>query len=81
MINNNGDDKMTESLLEYNVTRIAGEGYVATCVINPEISVFCKNDDVLKTGIHSAAKLYAKSHPTEKNEKIRNDEFQMKLVT
>lgn len=81
MINNNGDDKMTEALLEYNVTKIAGEGYVATCVINPKISVFSKNDDkLLQTGIHSAAKLHAKLHPTDENEKIRNDKFQMKLV-
>lgn len=72
---------MTEALLEYNVAKIAGEGYVATCVINPKISVFAKSDDdLLKTGIHSAAKLYAKLHPTEENTKIRNDEFQMKLV-
>ncbi len=72
---------MTEALLEYNVARIAGEGYVATCVVNPKISVFAKNDDdLLKAGIHSAAKLYAKSHPTEENTKIRNNEFQMKRV-
>lgn len=72
---------MTEALLEYNVTKMAGEGYVATCIINPKISVFSKNDDnLLKTGIHSAAKLYAKLHPTEENKKIRDNEFQMKLV-
>lgn len=72
---------MTEALLEYNVAKIAGEGYVATCVINPKISVFSKNnDDLLKTGIHSAAKLYAKLHPTEENKKIRDNKFQMKLV-
>lgn len=72
---------MTEALLEYNVAKIAGEGYVATCVINPKISVFSKgDDDLLKTGIHSAAKLHARLHPTEENAKIRNNEFQMKRV-
>ncbi len=38
------------------------------------------NGDSLETGIHSAAKLYAKLHPTEENAKIRTNEFKMKLV-
>lgn len=72
---------MVESLLEYNVEKMPGEGFIATCVINPKISVFSKNDDEkLSDGIKSAAKLHAKMHPTEDNKSILENDFQMKRV-
>lgn len=81
MKSNDGGKEMVESLLEYNVEKMPGEGFVARCVINPKISVFSKNDDEkLSGGIKSAAKLHAIIHPTENNELIRKNDFQMKRV-
>ena len=81
MVSNNEVQKMSESLLEYSVTKDPGEGFIATCVINPQISVFSKEDgQLLSDGIKSAAKLYAKLHPTEENISIRDNDFEMKRV-
>lgn len=73
-----GGKKMVESLLEYNVEKMPGEGFVARCVINPKISVFSKEDNItLSNGINSAAKLHAIEHPTEDNKSICENDFQM----
>jgi len=76
-----GEKEMVESLLEYNVEKMPGEGFVARCVINPKISVFSKNDDEkLLSGIKSAAKLHAMMHPTNDNKLICENDFEMKRV-
>lgn len=68
-------------MLDYYVDKSPGEGFIARCVMNPNISVFSKkNDEKLKKGIHSAAYLYAKAHPTDENESIQNRNFEMQLV-
>lgn len=80
MKSKNGDDKMSD-LLQYKIEKSLGEGFIARCIINPKISVFSiENDESLKKGIHSAAKLYALTHPNNENESIREDSFTMQLV-
>lgn len=72
---------MSEELLKYKVEKIVGEGYIASCLVNPNISVFHKdNGEKLVSGIHKAVRLYAKSHPNDDNKNIRDDKFTMKLV-
>lgn len=72
---------MSQSPLEYSIEKIPGEGFVARCVINPKISVFAKeNGNVLSKGIKSAARLYAKEHPTDENKSIRENQFEMRRV-
>ncbi len=80
MVTKSEVQKMTEQL-EYHIERSPGEGFIARCVMNKNISVFSKqNDEKLKKGIHSAAYLYAKLHPTDANKSIIDGNFEMKCV-
>lgn len=75
------DSEMSEALLEYKVERVPGEGYIASCMMEPKISVFHKEDGSdLAKGIHNATRLYVLSHPTTDNDDIRNNNFEMKRV-
>lgn len=62
--------------LAYNVMKTP-DGYIATCEANYRISVFSKDEAQLDDVIHAAARLYAKVHPGDPHEVLKDNKIKM----